>query len=463
MKLVKKTFVTSAATDGSTIVNYANNETNTIFGSAGNDHVYGGTQRDLIRAGAGNDFVYGLAGNDSLKGDEGNDYVDGGEGNDWISGDAGNDTLVGGAGSDTFVFQINNSNATVNFGKDIGNDTAVDFQTGTDKIDVSSIFARFSDADVESIIASLTDIVAPKKVGVSYSGVEDAVATNGTVYGLNGDRYDFQISASTDFAKSKTVQLWIKNASDKTDVGATITLKNLAGLSATDFAREVTKIAHGTAGNDTLDYSALASDKGIKAYGFAGNDTITGTANNDILFGDGNDDVLNGGAGSDNLYGGSNADKLNGGTGDDFLYGGVNGATYAGSTGIDKLTGGDGSDTFILGGSVGGTADAPVFVFDQGYTVITDFKYGVDKLKIANTSGFSGDLANASLDFTVNDADLMSLLSKKGNDLYLVDGNAGFVVQNLFTATSGLTDTNHDGKLDMSDINSTVLHTMFAF
>jgi hypothetical protein len=70
----------------------------------------------------------------------------------------------------------------------------------------------------------------------------------------------------------------------------------------------------------------------------AADDTLTGTAGNNLMFGLAGDDKLDGGAGDDTLLGGSGNDTLLGGDGDDTLMGG---------TGNDVLTGGKGADTFV--------------------------------------------------------------------------------------------------------------------
>jgi Ca2+-binding RTX toxin-like protein len=71
--------------------------------------------------------IYGNAGNNWIHGGAGSDYLVGNEGNDTLNGGTGNDYLNGGAGSDIFRFT-----------GDAGNDTVLDFTSGTDKIDLSS-------------------------------------------------------------------------------------------------------------------------------------------------------------------------------------------------------------------------------------------------------------------------------------------------------------------------------------
>ncbi|WP_216070680.1 S-layer family protein, partial [Acinetobacter sp. 8I-beige] len=70
-------------------------------------------------------------------------------------------------------------------------------------------------------------------------------------------------------------------------------------------------IFEGTTGVDALDQST-ATD-GVRLYGYAGNDTLTGGSGNDLLRGGDGDDTLIGGAGNDLLIGGSGNDTFIGG------------------------------------------------------------------------------------------------------------------------------------------------------
>ena len=72
-------------------------------------------------------YVNGGAGNDRITGGDANDFLVGSAGNDRLIGGLGDDQLLGGAGNDTFVFRDTP-----------GDDTIVDFVSGTDKIDLSA-------------------------------------------------------------------------------------------------------------------------------------------------------------------------------------------------------------------------------------------------------------------------------------------------------------------------------------
>ena len=423
-----------------------------IHGGAGNDRLLGGDGDDSIYAGAGNDRVEGGAGNDSIWGEDGNDGLYGGDGNDNLYGGSGNDWLIGGAGDDVMwgddvngtagrdVFQlsINNYNKAVNFEAQIGHDTIKDFHTGEDRLDLSSVFARFDDSDVSSIVSMMTSVTAPDKPKRgTASNVDDngdtrmATHDGKTIYSLNGDRYYFSVEATTTKQGVHALILTMQNLSDPTDNGATVKLENVTKLNAADIILDTMKVAHGTNGDDVLDYSGLTGDKGIKAYAFNGNDTVIGTKNADVLLGYAGNDKLNGGDGNDELWGHSGNDTLNGGNGNDFLYGGTDNNT---------LTGAAGADVFVFGGYVD---KAGQFHLDAGKTVITDFSYAEgDKIKFANFGdGWTGNLANARLE---QKFDIASHLSQSGDSLLVSDGSTTYELQHFFS-------TNH---VDLANVKA---------
>lgn len=104
-----------------------------FFGSAG---------RDRITLGGGNDAIYGSGGGDRLDGRGGNDVLNGGSGNDLLTGGLGHDDMRAGAGFDVFDF-----NAAAESVKGPERDVIVNFVSGTDKIDLSTIDAIAGGAD----------------------------------------------------------------------------------------------------------------------------------------------------------------------------------------------------------------------------------------------------------------------------------------------------------------------------
>jgi Ca2+-binding RTX toxin-like protein len=103
------------------------------------------------------------------------------------------------------------------------------------------------------------------------------------------------------------------------------------------------------AGNDT----ANAGSGNDQAFGEGGNDVLGGGAGQDLLFGGEGHDTLNGGAGQDQLQGGSGDDSLDGGVGDgatDLAFGGEGNDSFiwAPGDGSDQFQGGSGVDTLML-------------------------------------------------------------------------------------------------------------------
>ena len=108
----------------------------TLAGDGRNNHLDGGAGDDRLYGGpdGGDDVLVGGDGHDKLYGGKGDDTLDGGAGNDVLKGGPGNDTLTGGAGVDTFALAPGG-----------GDDTALDFETGTDTLDLSAF------ADIDSV------------------------------------------------------------------------------------------------------------------------------------------------------------------------------------------------------------------------------------------------------------------------------------------------------------------------
>ena len=77
---------------------------------------------------------------------------------------------------------------------------------------------------------------------------------------------------------------------------------------------------------------------------------VTGGAGNDTIIGDGNANVLNGGAGNDNLSGGAGNDTFN----------------YTIGDGVDTIDGGADSDTLAISGTAG---DDTIHVVTSGSTI----------------------------------------------------------------------------------------------
>lgn len=452
----------SAATDTSL---YTRTGNDTIRTNGGNDGVWSGDGNDRINAasgshagdvvtvhaGANNDFVFGGAGDDNLYGEDGNDIlvggggsdrVNGGKGDDKINGGAGDDMLtgddaVGDKGKDIFQFKIMNGMTHIDFGATLGNDVITDFRAGEDKIDMGSIFARMDDAGVDQFLQTIESAGLASKGYRAYEGSVDSVLATGSSGTLNGETIEYAVTSSWKTGNAKTFTIQFHTAGDDSDDSwSSLTVNNLASLKASDFIRETTKIAHGSdgngvhgVGNDVLDFSTAQAqtdlgNKGVRAYGYGGNDTITGTDNKDVLIGGNGNDVLRGGAGTDELDGGNGNDVLFGDAGTDYLYG---------ANGNNSLTGGSQKDYFVFAGLVDNWGG---FHLDTSQTTVEDFAYGQDFIKFANLGdGYNGSLSGARLEQRF---DVERHLTQEGNDLVIYgdDSHSRYVLKNLFDGST---------------------------
>ncbi|MBD2449339.1 calcium-binding protein [Nostoc sp. FACHB-152] len=273
--------------------------------------------------GGGNDLIQGGIGNDNLSGGIGNDSVDAEGGNDILWGGIGNDTLNGGDGDDIinghyeyYVYTFEQQEYLDFFivrDDDPGNDT-IDGGSGNDAI-------------------------------YAGNGIDQV---NG---GAGIDLLNIDTTAST----SNFTILYTSSSTGGTISNGTTT-RNITNI-------EQARVTTGS-GNDTINFSALASDITIQAG--AGNDVITGTNNSNSFF-------------ADNLYGGSGNDTINGGDGNDSFYGGDGNDILNGGAGDDTLYGEAGNDRFIF--------NSPT----QGIDTIADFSV-VDDTIVVSAAGFGGSL-----------------------------------------------------------------------
>ena len=109
-------------------------------------------------------------------------------------------------------------------------------------------------------------------------------------------------------------------------------------------------------------YLARAEDDGFLPYaaptreldrvattGTGGDDTLSGGAGGDRIYGRGGNDDVSGSSGRDFLMGNRGSDRIAGEGGDDSLFGGAGADEIAGGRGKDRLDGGKGADTFVFG------------------------------------------------------------------------------------------------------------------
>jgi Ca2+-binding RTX toxin-like protein len=105
----------------------------------------------------------------------------------------------------------------------------------------------------------------------------------------------------------------------------------------------------GTADSDLIVGNGLnnfinTGDGNNVVYGGAGDDVIIGGTGNDIIFGGSGNDIIDSGNGNNYVDGGDGDDSIFGGEGNDILAGGAGNDTIFGGDGDDVLFGGEGAD-----------------------------------------------------------------------------------------------------------------------
>jgi Ca2+-binding RTX toxin-like protein len=439
------------------------------FGSAGADELNGGNRADRLFAMDGDDWLRGLAGDDWLEGGEGNDTLLGGDGDDVLHGGAGadrlvagagNDTLWGGAGADTYVFG-NNDGVNLIADADDGADRILinafslanlhweELEPGSDIFRDSagwglqitrqgeSLYIRSGGGpDAGMIIVSQYADAAGGNFGIVLSPAEPVqppvVQEPETVLALQGDRAPLDGDPDTE-----GLQLQYD------------ALGNLRVLADEWQLRDDTLF--GSAGNDLID--AGDGDNLVRARGGddrivagQGKDSLFGEAGDDHLLGGGGDDSVGGGAGKDWLEGGAGSDILDGGEGDDVLHaglatqfaqlldgslpvssdrdwlsGGAGDDTLIGGSGVDVLMGGGGKD--LLRGGSGDDhlmGDGALLASSFGWTVTDDL---VALLHLFSPVSGEIDPADAGDDTLLGGAGNDWIDAGRGNDF--ASGDAG--------------------------------------
>ena len=119
--------------------------------------------------------------------------------------------------------------------------------------------------------------------------------------------------------------------------------------------------------------------------GGTGDDTITGTDQDNYIHGSAGNDILNGKGGDDVFNGDQGADTIDGGAGDDVIYS---------AGGDDTLTGGDGADIFLIRKGL-------------GTDVIKDFDLTEDMIYFRNFTKGGETISVASGTLTVGGTDVV--------------------------------------------------------
>ena len=94
---------------------------------------------------------------------------------------------------------------------------------------------------------------------------------------------------------------------------------------------------------------ANATNLPLGVWMLGGDDLVTGSAANDLVYGNEGEDVVSGEVGNDSLFGGKGKDYVSGESGNDYLSGGQDTDFIFGGAGNDVLLGGRGNDFIISG------------------------------------------------------------------------------------------------------------------
>ena len=369
-----------------------------------------GTQlNDVIRYDdALSDTIYGEGGDDTLQGGFNTDSIFGGDGDDLIQNLNGEflDNVDGGAGTDTLDLSTQ--------ANDVDGDT-FDFGAGV----ITTNFANSSTLTVAGI-----------EIYRDGSGSNTIISSGTmTIYANGGN---------------DTVWAGIGN-SETLDGGSGVDTLNTSfwgGDYVIDLATGVTNYA-----DSFTNFERLISG--------AGNDTLSGSAAANIIYGGIGNDLVSGVDGSDRLYGEAGNDTLIGGTGNDTLAGGIgndtadySAATAAvtvtlgttgnqntGGAGIDKLSGIENlvgssfSDTLIGNGAAnvltGGGGNDSLTAFNGDDVLNGDA--GSDQLLGGNGADtLNGDIGNDTLN---GQGGIDTMNGGSGDDSYYVDTVGDAVVE----------------------------------
>ena len=250
---------------------------------------------------------------DYMEGLGGNDTLNGLGGEDQIYGGDGNDILNGGTGNDSLIG--GNGNDTYLIAKNDGQDIIYnDDLIGTDVVK----FTDVASTEVKIIRDSQDQLIFSYGANSSLR-IFDFFASAGSVV----DQFKFTDGVTWNVANIRAKVLQATNGDDY--------LKGYDGEDNT---------ISGLAGNDWI-------------YGANKNDTLSGGLGDDTLSGLAGDDLIQGDDGKDNMYGGDGNDRLEGGQGNDNLSGEKGDDVLVGGVGNDVLDGGSGADVYLIASNDG--------------------------------------------------------------------------------------------------------------
>ncbi len=303
---------------------------------------------DKIAGQGGDDQIWGNDGDDSLSGDSGNDTINGGDGLDEIIGGIGRDILNGDAGGDSILGGPEKDPCPTGPAKDedtcslLADDT---IHGGADADNIEGDHGKDTingDGGTDTIVGGLGNDT------ISGDGDADNVFGNQGNDTLNGNAGDDDVVGG---AGNDTMNGGADN-DDLTGQEGNDTINGDGGLDVILGDMGVIN-RDPAAGSFNPSAGKLLTELTASAVPPAGNDTINGGADADMVWGQEGTDTINGNDGDDILRGNAGADTMSGNGGADEMYGDADDDTmYGDSTspvpavdGVDTMRGGDGADT----------------------------------------------------------------------------------------------------------------------
>ena len=410
-----------------------------LTGSDHGDQLSGDGGANILSGGGGADTLLAGDGNDTLHGGDHNDIMDGEAGDDWLNGDAGNDTFISSSGSDTFnggedTDLVDYSNHQWGISADLSNGVVTSGEAG--KRDILTL--------IENLMGTVNDDVI---IGNELANVLTGLAGNDSLSGGSGSD-ELYGNAGQDILAGGGGDDRLEGGGENDILTGGLGNDDLYGGEGTDIA-DYSYLTSGLTftlsddGNMELvlgaaDTDTLYSIEGI--IGTTGNDTLIGSAFNNILDGHEGEDTVdfslmdvasgvqanlteqqvtytasNGTVNIDQLR---NIEHLKGTTAWDTLVGDAGNNILEGGNGNDTLNGGGGDDTIDGGSGV----DTAVFDFAMTGLTITlkDNSYG-DVVYDGGTS-YNDQLVRIENLYGSNFNDTLTG-SNNENDLYGLDGD----------------------------------------
>lgn len=457
----------------------------TVNDTGGTDTIESSITRTLASYASIENLTLTGSGNVNATGNALNNVLIGNTGNNVITGGAGNDIMMGGVGNDTFVFEASGADIITDFGAkyftvtmngsnvvtptastatasgaavmNLGNtrlqlditSSGLDWNsasTASNKVTPFGFYQGAAGANGALTHDILADTSTYKTINTLTGAVRDIWTTaNGltstlaTSIAAGGHYLEIDTTAFTAPTATGAIRGQI------TANGTSADMISVAGLNISEFAT-IQELAYnaGTStvikrmSNNVVNTLTLQNTQEAQlltthfAYATAtADDTVTGTAGADDLFG---------GLGNDNLSGGAGVDRLFGEAGNDLLDGG---------TGNDRLFGGAGSDIYVvdsLGDYIFDTAGTDTIRTSVSYSLNTTALASIEWLQTTNSSGtgalnltgnaaannIQGNAGNNIIDGKTG-ADTMTGFG--GNDVYFVDNASDSIVDSAGTDT----------------------------